>query len=260
MNEIYLGDCRDILKDIRDVDLVVTSPPYDNLRTYEGSLEWNFEIFKEVANLLKDSLKDGGVIVWIVGDSTVDGSETGSSFKQALYFKEIGLNLHDTMIWNKGSFTFPSKLTYHNVFEYMFILSKGTPKTLNFIKDRKNLYLGRRGASGRNKDGERNRGYSEVTEEYGKRFNIWDCSIGGGHTTKDKINHPAMFPESLVRDHILTWSNKGDLVLDCFSGSGTTCKVAYELERRYIGIEKVKEYYDDSIERLKRVKMKKRLF
>ncbi|MBP5456910.1 MAG: hypothetical protein J6Y37_10440, partial [Paludibacteraceae bacterium] len=115
------------------VDLTVTSPPYDDLRTYEDACEWNFEVFKKVAQELYRITKPGGVVVWVVGDSTIKGSESGTSFRQALYFKEIGFNIHDTMIWNKGSFAFPSKNCYHQVFEYMFVFSKGKPNTMNFI-------------------------------------------------------------------------------------------------------------------------------
>lgn len=237
------------------VDLTVTSPPYDDLRTYEDEVEWNFDIFKEVANELYRITKPGGVVVWVIGDSTVNGSESGSSFRQALYFKEIGFNLHDTMIWNKGSFAFPSKNCYHQVFEYMFVFSKGTPKTMNFIKDRKNKYVGSRGASGRKRDGTRNTGKSTVRDEYGKRFNIWDYPIGGGHSATDKFayEHPAIFPEGLARDHILTWSNVGDTVLDPFMGSGTTGKMAFALNRKFIGIDKVPSYIEIARNRIESV-------
>lgn len=242
------GDCVSVMKGILDnsVDLTVTSPPYDDLRTYEGECEWNFDIFKEVARELYRVTKPGGVVVWVIGDSTINGSESGSSFRQALYFKEIGFNIHDTMIWNKGSFSFPSKNCYHQVFEYMFVFSKGTPKTMNFIKDRENKYVCARGASGRKRDGTRNTGKSEVREKMGKRFNIWNYPIGGGHSATDKIafEHPAIFPEGLANDHIITWSNEGDTVLDPFMGSGTTGKMALRNGRKFFGIEKVEKYFD----------------
>lgn len=242
INKIYNMNCLDGLRLINNeiIDLTVTSPPYDNLRKYKG---YSFD-FENIAKELYRVTKQGGVVVWIVNDSTINGSESGTSFKQALFFKKIGFNIHDTMIWNKGSFSFPSKNCYHQVFEYMFILSKGKPKALNFIKDRKNLYVGVRGASGRNKDGARNKGRSYVRDEYGKRFNIWNYSIGGGHCTKDKISyqHPAIFPEQLANDHIITWSNENDIVLDPFMGSGTTAKMAILNNRRYIGFEISDEY------------------
>lgn len=259
MNNIELiqGDCVEKLKDISDgiVDLTVTSPPYDNLRTYNGTCDWNFDVFKEVAKELYRVTADGGVVVWVVGDATVKGSETGSSFKQVLYFMECGFNLHDTMIWSKGSFSFPSQNRYHQTFEYMFVLSKGQPKTFNPIKDRENLYVGTRGASGRKANGERNKGKSEVREKFGKRFNIWNYSIGGGHSATDKIafEHPAVFPENLALDHILSWSNENDTVLDPFMGSGTTGKMAVLSKRNFIGIEKVEEYFKLSQERIKLV-------
>lgn len=243
-------DCVDGMKQLNDciIDLTITSPPYDDLRVYQG-YEWNFE---ETAKELYRVTKKGGVVVWVVGDATVKGSETGTSFKQALFFKEVGFNLHDTMIWNKGSFAFPSKTCYHQVFEYMFVLSKGKPKTMNFICDRKNLYLGSRGASGRNKDGNRREGTSEVRSEYGKRFNIWNYPIGGGHTATDEYahQHPAVFPESLVADHIRSWSDEGDLVFDPFMGSGTTAKMAKALERNYLGFEVSKDYCEIAKKRI----------
>lgn len=248
------GDCVEKMKemDSNSIDLTVTSPPYDNLRTYEGEITWNFDIFKEVAQELYRITKPGGVVVWVIGDATINGSETGSSFRQALYFKEIGFNLHDTMIWNKGSFAFPAKDKYHQVFEYMFVFSKGKPKTTNFIKDRKNIYVCERGASGRNKDGVRNTGKSSVREPYGKRFNIWNFPIGGGNSAKDKIafEHPAIFPEDLARDHIISWSNPGDLIFDPFMGACTTGKMAIMNDRNFIGVEKVAKYFDLSRRRL----------
>lgn len=252
---LWNGDCLGLMKDIPEnsIDLTVTSPPYDNLRTYNGNInQWSFEKFQDIAKELYRVTKDGGVVVWVVGDATVKGSETCTSFKQALWFRECGFNLHDTMIWNKGSFAFPSKNCYHQIFEYMFVFSKGKPKTMNFIKDRKNIYIGERGASGRNKNGERNTGKSCVRDEYGKRFNIWNYSIGGGHCTKDKIayEHPAIFPEQLANDHIISWSNEGDIILDPFMGSGTTGKMAVLNNRKFIGIEIDNTYYEIAKKRI----------
>ncbi len=260
LNQIICGDNVEVMRQMPDncIDLTITSPPYDNLRTYTG---FSFD-FENVAKELYRITKDGGVVVWVVADQTINGSETGNSFRQALYFKEIGFNLHDTMIWNKGSFAFPSKNRYHQVFEYMFIFSKSKPNTFNPIKDRKNLYLGDRGASGRNKDGIRNTGKSTVREEYGKRFNIWNYPIGGGHCTKDKIayKHPAIFPEALAQDHILSWSNEGDLVLDPFMGSGTTAKMAMLEGRNYCGVDISEEYCEIARKRLEQAQTQQRLF
>ena len=254
---LICGDCIDVLQETPDncVDLTVTSPPYDDLRTYEDECDWNFETFKKVAQQLYRVTKPGGVVVWVVGDSTINGSESGTSFRQALYFKEIGFNIHDTMIWNKGSFAFPSKNCYHQVFEYMFVFSKGKPKTMNFIMDRENKYICTRGASGRKRDGTRNTGTCTTTNKYGKRFNIWNYSIGGGNSATDKIafEHPAIFPEGLAKDHIITWTNEGDLVLDPFMGSNTTGKMAVLTGRKFLGIEKVEKYFDISKRRIELV-------
>lgn len=251
------GDCIDVMKRMAEcsVDLTVTSPPYDNLRTYEGSLEWNEDIWKQVLEGLYRVTKDGGVVVWVVGDATIKGSETGTSFRQALYAMECGFNLHDTMIWNKGKLSFPETTRYSNVFEYMFILSKGKP-TFNCIKDRKNKwYNGRKHIKGnyRNADGSQSRHNKQnLLKEFGSRFNIWDVSCGCNKSHSDKFGyqHPATFPEQLAQDHIISWSNEGDTVFDPFMGSGTTGKMAVELGCNFIGVEKVEKYYDLAKERI----------
>jgi len=240
-NVLYCGDCKDVMGDFTDgcVDLTVTSPPYDNLRDYRG---YSFD-FEGIAKELFRVTKDGGVVVWVVGDATIKGSETGTSFRQALYFKEIGFNLHDTMIWKKT--TIPQNGNrYEPEFEYMFILSKGPPKTFNPIKVKK-LYKDNRvtNSGQRNKDGT----YSElkINKTIIKTMgNIWNISTGGGKTTKDKIafKHPAIFPDRLSQDHILSWSNEGDTIFDPFAGSGTTLKMAYHNKRKFIGVEISEEY------------------
>lgn len=235
------------------VDLVVTSPPYDNLRTYNDSSEWNFESFKEVAHGITRVLKTGGVCMWNVGDAVVDGSETLSSFRQAIYFKdECGLNMHDVMIYQKPSAAYPASANsnrYSQVFEYCFILSKGKPKTSNLIKDKKNAWAGTKNwgtSSSRQKDGSLKKGGSIVVDDYGYRDNIWRITntYGFGQASKGAHSHPATMPEQLAKDHILTWSNKGDLVLDPFMGSGTTARMAYQLDRDWIGFEIDATYYE----------------
>lgn len=232
------------------VDLVVTSPPYDNLRTYDGT-EWNFDVFKTIARELVRVLKSGGVIVWIVNDSVVKGSETLTSFKQAIYFKEeLGMNVHDTMIWEKESAGLPDSSRYFNVFEYMFIFSKGKPKSVNLIKDRRNLYAGSRiHGTTRTKSGETKQksNHTEIPY-YGTRFNVWKQVTAKCEETH---NHPAPFPERLAVDHILSWSNEGDVVLDPFMGSGTTGVACKMTNREFIGIEVSKKYYDDAEDRIK---------
>lgn len=247
--QLWHGDCLELMKNIPDVsiDLVVTSPPYDNLRTYKDSLNWNFEIFQRVANELNRVIKKGGVIVWVVGDATIKGSETGSSFKQALYFKEIGLNLHDTMIYNKSGPPL-SHNRYEQHFEYMFILSKGKPNTFNGIKDKLNKRYGVT-VSGSQRTGDKSKALNGAGKkkiaEFGLRGNIWFYDVGKWKTTKDEIayQHPAIFPDKLARDHIISWSNEGDTVLDPFMGSGTTGKQAKILNRKFIGVECLEEYF-----------------
>ena len=253
--DLRLGDSTEILKTIADesVDLVVTSPPYDNLRTYEGSLKWDFDVFKGIANELARVLKKGGVIVWVVGDSTIKGSETGSSFRQALYFKdECGLNLHDTMIWNKNNFTAVGalKTRYSPVFEYMFVLSKGSPKSFNPLKDRKNISFGRKTSGTIRQQNGTSKPINKIgvsISEYGQRHNVW---IQPPEMTRNN-SHPAPYPCKLAEDHIISWSNEGDTILDPFMGSGTTGLACKNMDRNFIGIEKVEEYYNLSKERLK---------
>jgi DNA modification methylase len=252
MIDLRLGDCLEIMKSIPDklIDLTLTSPPYDNLRTYNG---YSFD-FQGIAKELCRVTKDGGVVVWVVGDATINGSETGTSFKQALYFKEIGFNLHDTMIWKKPNFSNPSSNRYHQTFEYMFVLSKGSPKSFNSIKDRKNIYAGNLGSFGKNTstqvDGTKKIRERKIISEFGQRHNVWEINTSGQENIGKAINHPATFPEKLAHDHIVSWSNEGDTVLDCFLGSGTTGKVAKQLNRKFIGIEISEEYLKIAKERI----------
>ena len=242
INKIYNENCLDTMSRMPDnfIDLTVTSPPYDNLRHYKG---YSFD-FEPIANELFRVTKQGGVVVWVVNDATVNGSETGTSFKQALYFKEIGFNLHDTMIWNKGSFTAVGTLVsrYAPVFEFMLVLSKGKPVSFNPIKDRKNKVTGKIGGRIRQKDGTMKQMSTDGKDraEYGQRFAIWDVPPCGGNLT----GHPAPFPEQLANDHIISWSNDGDLVYDPFMGSGTTAKMAILNNRNWIGSEMASEYCD----------------
>ena len=247
INKVYQGDSAVLLKEIPNnfIDLTVTSPPYDNLRDYKG---YSFD-FETIAKELYRVTKDGGVVVWVVGDATINGSESGSSFKQALFFMECGFNLHDTMIYQKQP-RFPDHTRYNNGFEYMFVLSKKEPQTFNPICDVRNTTAGttRQGSKERNKDGSmRECSASKVgrtIKEYGKRNNIWKYATGYGQSTKESIafEHPAIFPEALAKDHILSWSNKGDLVFDPFAGSGTTLKMAQLMGRNYLGFEIAEEY------------------
>jgi len=253
MIDLRLGDCLEVMKSLpsQSIDLTVTSPPYDNLRTYNG---YSFD-FEGIAKELYRVTKDGGVVVWIVGDATVNGSETGTSFKQALYFKEIGFNLHDTMIYQKNNFANPSSNRYHQIFEFMFVLSKGKPKAFNPIKDRKNVCAGESnwGANkARQKDGSFKERPKKIVSEYGMRYNIWEFMTSKGFATKDNFaySHPAIFPEKVAHDHIISWSNEGDTVLDCFLGSGTTGKIAKQLNRQFIGIEISPEYMEIAKKRI----------
>jgi site-specific DNA-methyltransferase (adenine-specific) len=252
---LYCGDNVATMQQMEpdSIDLVVTSPPYDNLRTYGGH-SWDFE---GVASQLWRVIKPGGVVVWVVADATIDGSETGTSFRQALRFMEIGFRLHDTMIYRKMTLSFPETNRYYPNFEYMFVLSKLQPSTVNLIADKKNSQaLKRITSTQREKDGSLSpmcgtRKGNDI-KELGVRWNVWEYMSGKGHTAEEGYahEHPAMFPESLARDHILSWSNEGDVVLDPFSGSGTTCKMAKHNGRKAIGLEINETYCEIAANRL----------
>jgi DNA modification methylase len=254
MNTVIHGDCCDVMKTLKDntVDLTITSPPYDELRDYDG-----FSVnINEISTQLYRITKDGGVVVWIVGDATIKGSETGTSFLQALQFMKAGFKLHDTMIYEKNTSSFPAKRAgkrYTQIFEYMFVFCKGSIKTGNLICDKPNKWAGHTNwgkNTDRQKDGELVvKKDIKPVPEFSPRNNIWKYTVGKGFNSSDKESHehPAIFPEKLAEDHILSWSNEGDVVLDIFSGSGTTCKMAKKNKRNYIGIELSQEYYELSL-------------
>lgn len=243
MNIAYNMDCVEGLTNIdpNSVDLTITSPPYDDIRDYNGFV---FDWHKTIEQLYRVT-KMGGVVVWVVADQTKNGSETGTSFKQALFAKKIGFNLHDTMIWEKESCAFPESTRYYPVFEYMFVWSKGKPKTFHPIMDRKNKWGGTKvHGTFRNADGtlkERSSTWKEkVCKDMGSRFNVWKINT----EKNNKTGHPAVFPYNLAKDHIVSWSNERDIVLDPFLGSGTTRIAAYDLNRQFIGYEISKEYFE----------------
>lgn len=232
------------------VDLTVTSPPYDDLRDYNG---YAFD-FESIARQLCRVTKEGGVVVWVVADRTKEGDESGTSFRQALYFKEIGFKLFDTMIYAKTSTRPTGFKGYSQNFEYMFIFSKGTPKTINLIKDKINKSFGRtERVKHRLPNGKLIKREYKSREKHQKRTNIWEYLTGSTHTSKDKFAyvHPAIFPEKLAEDHILSWSNAGDLVFDPMCGSGTVGKMALKHNRRFIGIDCSEEYIEIARQRLK---------
>ena len=256
MIDLRQGDCLEVMKDIPDesIDLTITSPPYDNLRTYNGNIEqWNFDKFKDIAKELYRLTKNGGVVVWIVGDATIKGSETGTSFKQALYFKELGFNLHDTMIYEKNNpVPQADKTRYTQSFEYMFVFSKEKIKTINRMvepcKHTGKIHFGKNKINQENCD----RKIDRAVKEFKPLKNIWCYNVGNNQSSKNKIacGVPAIFPEKLAQDHILSWSNEGDLVLDCFMGSGTTGKMCKLLNRNFIGIEIDEKYFNIAKERI----------
>jgi len=248
VNKIHNENCLETMAKMPDdfIDLTVTSPPYDGLRTYNG---YSFD-FETIAKELYRVTKNGGVVVWVVNDSTKNGSESGTSFKQALFFKECGFNLHDTMIYQKST----PPLThnrYEQNFEYMFVLSKGKPNTFNGIRvERKYKDNRTNKAFGKNTDDSVDYGYSS-NNAHVLKTNVWNIFAGGGNSDKIASKHPAIFPEQLANDHIISWSNENDIVYDCFSGSGTTAKMSIINNRKWIVSEISSEYCEIIKERIK---------
>ena len=252
VNKIYNENCLDTMARMPDgfVDLTVTSPPYDNLRTYTGEMVWNEDVWKATIKELYRVTKQGGVVVWIVGDATIKGSETGTSFRQALFFKECGFNLHDTMIYAKNSYMPHGGNRYEQQFEYMFVFSKSSPNTCNKIRI-PCVTAGTKKYRGNEKKEACMRARDIITtaNETKPLPNIWWFAVG----KNDKTDHPAPFPEQLANDHIISWSNEGDLVYDPFMGSGTTAKMAIINKRNWIGSEISKEYCEIAEKRIEAV-------
>lgn len=250
LNEIYHIDCVKGMSNLPDncIDLVVTSPPYDNLRDYKG---YHFD-FESIAKELYRVMKPTGVVVWVVGDKIVKGNKSLTSFKQCLYFQEIGFKVHDVMIYRKKNTPFMRSNAYTNCYEYMFVLTKDRIVTFNPLKTKTARSGNEMLVAGKKSDGINNKVMGHLNEEK-TLTNIWEYAVGLGGSTSDKIafKHPAIFPEKLAHDHIISWSNEGDIVLDPFSGSGTTCKMAMINNRKYIGFEISEEYVEISKQRLK---------
>ncbi len=242
-NGFYCGDHLELMAQLpnNSIGLTVTSPPYDGMRNYEG-YDFNFEAL--VSQLWRVTLQ-GGVVVWVVGDQTKDGTESGTSFRQALHFKDVGFNLHDTMIFEKtGGGAVGSNLCYLQAFEYMFIFSKGRPRTTSLIYDRKNVRPGKGKTSGgrRCRTGELTPKVTVDSKKMGRRFNIWKYAQGSVAVAQKQ--HPAVFPVDLAYDHIISWSAEDGIIFDPMAGSGTTAKAAVRAGRKYLGFDVAQKYVD----------------
>lgn len=243
LNNFYVGESVIFMrKNIPDnyIDLTITSPPYDNLRKYNGFIFDYQSMFKELYRITKD----GGVVVWIVSDATIKGSETGTSFKHALYAKDIGFNIHDTMIYAKENYVPLTHRRYEQAFEYMFVLCKGKLATFNPIMidcKTKGSKTDKRTFYQTNNQNTPTEGHKNTqVKDKKQKSNIWNLSTNCG-----AIGHPAQFPEQLAQDHIISWSNEGDIIFDPMCGSGTTCKMAYLNKRNFIGIDISEEYINN---------------
>lgn len=263
LGKVHNCDCLEFMRQLPDkcVDLTVTSPPYDNLRTYNGFV---FD-FENIAKQLFRITKYGGVVVWVVADATINGSETGTSFKQALFFKGCGFNLHDTMIWAKPNAVPLTHNRYDPCFEYMFVFSKGRPKTFNPIKEeckwkgqvrKRNLNIKSdidKASSTRLRDEQ------TIVKSTKYKKNIWDFVVGV-EKEEETGKHTAIFPSQLANDHIISWSNPNDIVFDPFMGSGTTAKMALRNGRIFIGTEISAEYVEIANKRIEAERAQLKLF
>ncbi len=267
LNKIICGNAVDVLKklDTNSINLTITSPPYGNMRNYKGNITnklfdnyYSFP-FIEILNELYRITIDGGIVVFVIGDQIVNGGESGVSFRSALAFMDAGFKLYDTMIYMKNGAPFPETGRYSQIFEYMFVFLKGEkPNTVNLLKDKINKYAGSAPYGKRTHrvdDKLKNLNTTFIVDLLGIRENIWKINNGAGHSAKDKIafDHPAIFPEALAEDMILSWSNNNDVILDPFSGSGTTAKMSKLNNRNFIGIDIVPEYCDIANKRLEKV-------
>lgn len=261
VNKIYNESCIDTMARMPDgfIDLTVTSPPYDNLRTYNNDVDktWNKDVWQKVISSLYRVTKEGGVCVWIVNDATINGCETGTSFRQALFAMECGWLLHDTMIYKKKGSLYPEVNRYNQVFEYMFVFSKNKPKVVNLLKDKINTSAFEKiQSTERNKDGSLTMKHGaikgKIKQLHGLRQNVWEYTTGYNLSSKDALafKHPATFPEKLAADHIVSWSNENHLVYDPFMGSGTTAKICHIHKRRWIGSEISEKYIEIANKRL----------
>jgi DNA modification methylase len=261
LDKIYCGECSAVMSTLsaESIDLVVTSPPYGKLRDYNGFVFKHKPIIKELWRIMKP----GGVVVWVIGDETEDGSEKNDSVFHKLYFNHVGFRTHDTMIYYRQP-QYPSNGRYTQFFEYMFVFSKGTPRIFNPIKDKPNKYTKTRWIkSQRDKDGSLNKPpHIAKGSIMGLRTNVWKYAAGGGSVIGDPIchEHPAPFPEKLAADHIKSWSNPGDILLDPMCGSGTTLAMAAKLNRHFIGIDCSQEYCVLSQRRVNKYLLNQRLF
>ena len=249
MNKLITGDAVRYLKSVGTefVDLTVTSPPYDDLRDYNG---YKFDAKSMLSSILK-ATRPGGVCVWVVGER-INGGRSLTSFEHAFIGRDVGWTVHDVMIYQKKNTPFMRSNAYTNCYELMLVFSKGKPKTFNQLTEPTKRSGWETAVYGKGADGDNSKRRAIELKKQKTRTNIWQYAVGLGGTTSDRIafQHPAVFPEGLARDHILSWSNPSDLVLDPMCGSGTTCKMAQEAGRNWLGIDISEEYISIAKQRL----------
>ncbi len=257
-NKIILSDCRDGMAALSNecIPFTLTSPPYDGLRTYDGLADWNF---MDVAKELYRITMQGGVVVWVVQEQIIDGSESGETSRQRLAFANIGFRLHHTMVMGKlGGIQFSSN-RYGRPLEYAFILSKGPPRYFNPLRDRPNKEAGRvKVFLNRNRDGSFAPVKRTQVHPYGLRGSIWFYPTGKNNSAKEDyaFEHPALMPEQMAEDDILSWTKVGDLVFNPFAGAGTALKMALLNHRSYLGFEINPKYVEIARRRLREAEAK----
>ncbi len=248
MGCFIVGDAAEVLSSWEEpcIDLTVTSPPYDNLRNYNG---YKFDAGAMLSAIFKVT-KQGGVCVWVVGEK-INGGRSLTSFDHAFMGRDVGWTVHDVMIYQKKNTPFMRSNGYTNCYELMIVFSNGKPKTFNRLMEPTRRNGWETAVFGKGPDAVNRKRPVELKTEK-TRNNIWQYAVGLGGTTSDKIafQHPAVFPERLAEDHILSWSNPGDMVLDPMCGSGTTCKMAEMNGRKWVGIDMSPEYIDIARQRI----------
>ena len=255
INSIICGDSAEVLKNFPDnsIDMVVTSPPYDGLRDYNGfSLDLH-KIGKEIYRVLKD----GGIAVMVIQDATKDFAKSLTSFRTIVdWCDNVGFRLFETVIYHKnGTEGAWWKQRFRVDHEYMPIFMKGK-KPQYFNKEPLKIpskHGGKvmSGSGNRRTDGTLSETVRRPINTMKCRGTVWDYLMAGDKNPL-KRKHPAVFPDKIPYDCIQCFCPEGGLVLDPFIGCGSTAVMAKVLGRNYIGIDISREYCDLAEERIEK--------
>lgn len=255
LNEVYCGDCVKLMKLLPDstIDLVVTSPPYDKIRDYNGSI--HFDLHKTGQEIFR-VLKSGGIAVMVIQDQTKNFGKSLTSFKTIIdWCDNIGFKLFETIIYRKnGSEGVWWTKRFRVDHEYMPIFLKGK-KPQYFNKEPLKIpskHGGKvmTGSGSRKTNGETQKTVTRAINFKKCRGTIWNYLMAGDKNPL-KRKHPAVFPDKIPYDFIQCFCPEEGIVLDPFAGSGSTLVMAKKLRRSFIGFDIVPEYCELARERLK---------